>query len=80
MKDSAFVGYLHSFYGRRGLYELRNKDNKVVTKQLLHQLMPTLRQRMKDTNWDWGDGDSMDREFMREEVLEPMGYKEGESK
>jgi hypothetical protein len=29
---------------------------------------------MHTQGWNWGDGDSMDREFFREEMLAPLGY------
>jgi hypothetical protein len=36
--------------------------------------------KMTAQKWRWADGDSMDREFFREEVLQAHGYTEGESK
>lgn len=79
-----FVKYVLSFYGKGGIYEMRNAEGKVPTAQLVRSLLPAMHDAMHKQGWNWGDGDSMDREFFREEVLEPAGYTEyiteGESK
>jgi hypothetical protein len=72
--DKAFVNYVHSFYGKGGIYVLSNADGKTVTRPLIESLLPKMQAVMKQQRWNWGDGDSLDREFFREEVLEPMGY------
>lgn len=69
-----FVKYVLSFYGKGGIYEMRNAEGKVPTAQLVRSLLPAMVDAMHKQGWNWGDGDSMDREFFREEVLEPMGY------
>ena len=74
-----FVDYVHSFYGKGGVYELR-KDGKPLTRRKISALLPELMNKMAEQKWRWADGDSMDREFFREEVLHAHGYTEGESK
>ena len=79
-----FIDYVLSFYGKGGIYEMRNAEGQALTRQLAKSLLPAMQDAMHKQGWNWGDGDSMDREFFREEVLEPMGYTEytteGESK
>ena len=79
-----FVQYVMAFYGKGGIYEMRTADGKALTKQLVKSLLPSMADAMQKQGWNWGYGDSMDREFFREEVLEPAGYTEytteGESK
>jgi hypothetical protein len=70
---------VHSFYGKGGVYELR-RGGKPLTKAKIIALLPELDAQRTAQNWRWGDGDTMDREFFRSEVLEQHGYKEGESK
>ncbi len=70
----AFVGYVCSFYGKGGIYVLSNAEGKLVTSTLVESLLPKMREAMKQQDWTWGGGDSIDREFFREEVLEPLGY------
>jgi hypothetical protein len=69
-----FVKYVLSFYGEGGVYEMRNAEGKVPTRQLVMSLLPAMVDAMHKQGWNWGDGDSMDREFFREEVLAPLGY------
>jgi hypothetical protein len=68
-----FLGYCLMFYGKNGVYELR-KDGKPVTRAVLQENLPIFEALMEWQEWDFGGGDSMDREFMRAEVLEPLGY------
>ena len=79
-----FVKYVLSFYGEGGVYEMRNAEGKTPTAQLVRSLLPAMHDAMHKQGWNWCDGDSMDREFFREEVLAPAGYTEyiteGESK
>ena len=71
-----FVAYVLSFYGKGGVYEMRNAEGKAPTRQLVLSLLPAMADAMHKQGWNWGDGDSMDREFFREEVLEHAGYTE----
>jgi hypothetical protein len=73
-----FTDYVHSFYGRGGAYPLR-KDGKLLTRTRIEALLPELADKMDEQGWSWGNGDTMDREFFRHEVLEQHGYQEGES-
>lgn len=79
-----FVQYVMSFYGKGGIYEMRNAEGQALTRQLVKSLLPAMVDAMQKQGWNWADGDSMDREFFREEVLAPAGYTEytteGESK
>ena len=70
-----FLGYCLMFYGKGGVYELR-KDGKPVTRAVLQANLDIYETLMEWQEWQFGGGDSMDREFMRFEVLEPIGYKE----
>ncbi len=69
-----FVKYVLSFYGKGGVYEMRNAEGKTPTAQLVWSLLPAMADAMHTQGWNWGDGDSMDREFFREEMLAPLGY------
>lgn len=75
-----FVEYVLMFYGKGGLYELRNEEGKPLTAKAAHNLLPFLHYAMKEQDWSWGGGDTMDREFFREEVLEHAGYTEHTTK
>jgi len=72
--SKAFVGYVCSFYGRGGIYVLSDAQGKAVTRALVTRLLPKMQEAMHKQRWNWGGGDSLDREFFREEVLEPLGY------
>lgn len=71
--NTHFIEYTLMFYGKNGIYELR-KNGKALTKPTVTKLMPELQREMIAQGWDFGGGDSMDREFFRNEVLEPLGY------
>lgn len=75
MNTTQFVDYVHSFYGTGGIYPL-SKAGKPLTKPLIKASIPLMRALMVEQGFPYGDGDTMDREFMRFEVLEPIGYKE----
>lgn len=79
-----FIDYVLAFYGKNGIYAMRNAEGKAPTRQLVRSLLPAMQDAMHKQGWNWSNGDSMDREFFREEVLEPAGYTEytteGESK
>lgn len=73
-KNEFFVRYIHNFYGKGGHYPLKRGGKYLTIKQIRHTLplAHTLMHRLKH---DWGDGDSMDREFIRFELYERvMGY------
>ena len=79
---NGFVNYVHSFYGKGGIYELRNAEGQVLTKRTIREALPTMHTLMMLVYAECGldsefVGDSIDREFMRDEVLEEMGYFEG---
>jgi hypothetical protein len=75
MHTTQFVDYVHSFYGTGGIYPL-SKAGKPLTKPLIKASIPLMRALMVEQGFPYGDGDgdTMDREFMRGEVFEPLGY------
>ena len=75
-----FVDYVYSFYGdkKEALYPLFNVDNdKQVTKadiicatyDYLHEV-----NKRNDDHFTWGDGDSLDRERVRDILVIKYGY------
>ena len=75
-----FVDYVYSFYGdkKEALYPLFNVDNdKQVTKadiicatyDYLHAVI-----QVNDERFTWGDGDSLDRERVRDFLVRNYGY------
>ena len=82
--NGEFVEYVMAFYGKGGIYEMRDEAGDPLTAEAVRRLLPYMASAMTEQGWNWGDGDSMDREFFREEVLEHAGYTEhitqGESK
>jgi hypothetical protein len=72
--QTQFVRYVHSFYGAKGVYPLY-KNKKPLTLAVIEASMERFNKAMQALGYDYC-GDSIDREFMREEVLEPMGYEQ----
>lgn len=71
-----FIQYIHDFYGKGGHYPLV-RDGKHLTKKLIKETLPMVEVLVRQQKWNWADGDSMDREFIREEMYERlMGFKE----
>ena len=75
-----FVDYVYSFYGdkKEALYPLFNVDtDKQVDKtdilgavyDYLHEIT-----RRNDDHFTWGDGDSLDRERVRDFLVRNYGY------
>ena len=75
-----FVDYVYSFYGdkKEALYPLFNVDtDKQVDKidilgavyDYLHEIT-----RRNDEHFTWGDGDSLDRERVRDFLVRNYGY------
>ena len=56
-----FIDYVFSFYGDGGLY-----DQKRTKEQIAFAILNYLDQCNDDTNMTWGDGDSLDRERVRD--------------
>lgn len=73
-----FRDYVHSFYGKDGIYDLGcgiPDIEKAILQYVCHCLQ--LENRWNDgfVRNHWGDGDSLDRERVRF-ILEDMGFEE----
>ena len=66
-----FVDYVLSFYGKGCIYDFGVKKNDVVTATVIY-LNKVLAD--KTETYTWGDGDSLDRERVRDILLDQMGY------
>ena len=79
--QSQFINYVLDFYGKDGLYPLADPiiHNKFVEypdalkafkkyKNLLENA------RLLQTNYTWGDGDSLDRERVRDILLQNYNF------
>lgn len=74
MSKHEFAKYIYNFYGKGGLYPLM-REGKYLTLQQIKDTLPLAHTLMGEQGWNWGDGDSMDREFIREQLYEKvMGY------
>ena len=66
-----FIDYVYSFYGcpNDNLYPLI-KDNRLVTKLEIYQAFKVYKARLETASagsfYTWGDGDSLDRERVRD--------------
>ena len=58
-----FVRYINSFYGKKGVYS-SGKD--VKEKDIMKALYNVFK---RNNSYEWGDGDSVDREFVRDELM-----------
>lgn len=58
-----FIDYMNDFYGKRGVYSSGKdlKPNEVI--KALNQVFK------KNKKYEWGGGDSVDREFTRDELM-----------
>lgn len=65
-----FRDYVHSFYGKDGIYDLGCGIPDIENAILAYL------GKIQFVDWmEWGDGDSLDRERVRE-ILESVGFKE----
>jgi hypothetical protein len=64
-----FVDYMLSFYGNEGIYQwVDMKEMEVLDAMVVYF------ERIRDSDWmEWGNGDSLDRERVRDIVLEMRG-------
>ena len=60
-----FIDYVFSFYGEGGLYPLN-----VTKEQIALATLKYLDNCAVDDGQDWGDGDSLDRERVRDELID----------
>ena len=70
-----FADYVTSYYGAFGIMEMRDVKGKPPSKRLIKSLIPKMRRKMKEQGFEWGKGDSFDREFFCIEMLLAAGYK-----
>ena len=64
-----FIDYVEKFYGIDGIYAdfFKNHDgSEGVTKK---EILKHVKILAKDENWQWGQGDTMDREKVRDMML-----------
>ena len=66
-----FFDYVLSFYGKGGLYDFGVKKNDVITATVIY-----LNKVLADDTetYTWGYGDSLDRERVRDILLDQIGY------
>ena len=75
-----FVDYVYSFYGdkKEALYPLFNveTDKQVDKKDILSATYDYLKMinERNDEHFTWGDGDSLDRERVRDILVMKYGY------
>jgi len=66
---SLFIDYVGNFYGTNGIYAdfFKNDDgSEGVSKK---EIVKTVKALLKDETWEWGSGDTMDREKVRDMML-----------
>ena len=67
---SDFLAYVDSFYNEKnGLYPFKGMTNSMVIKATQKYL------ETQSENYTWGDGDSVDRERVRDIILEDNNLK-----
>ena len=59
-----FVNYVRSFYGPGGIYDMGATDEMIINATIRYLTSP-------DTKW--GDGDSFDREMVRDIIIDEFG-------
>lgn len=64
-----FIDYVYSFYGKDGLYDQNRKKEQIA--YALFMYLDRCNDAMDDLNW--GDGDSLDRERVRDIMNEFYG-------
>ena len=65
-----FLDYCMDFYGEeRGLYPIRGLTVKAIEKATLKYL-----NLCAEGVYEWGDGDSVDREHVRDILLDDFGF------
>jgi hypothetical protein len=62
----SFVKYFNSFYGPKGLYP--DKKNRTYTLKDINLAYISLLKH--NPTYEWGDGDSVDRELVRDELIQ----------
>jgi hypothetical protein len=59
-----FLKYVNSFYGPGGLYDMGATPAQIIE---------ATGAAMGRKGWEWGDGDSVDREHVRDIMIERFG-------
>ena len=79
--QSQFINYVLDFYGKGGLYPLADpviynkfveRDDVLKAFKKYKSLLETA--RLSRTNYTWGDGDSLDRERVRDILLHNYNF------
>ena len=74
-----FIDYVYSFYGcpNDNLYPLI-KDNRLVTKGEIYSAFKVYKARLETASagsfYTWGDGDSLDRERVRDILIQDFDF------
>ena len=79
--QSQFINYCLDFYGKCGIYPLANPviHNKFVERDDVLKAFKKYKRllnnaRLLRTNYTWGDGDSLDRERVRDILLQNYNF------
>jgi hypothetical protein len=59
-----FINYVRSFYGPGGIYPMGATDEMIINATI---------QYLSTEGTKWGDGDSFDREMVRDIMIEQFG-------
>jgi len=59
-----FINYVRSFYGPGGIYDMNVTDEMIIEATIQYLTSPGIR---------WCDGDSYDREMVRDIMIERFG-------
>jgi hypothetical protein len=59
-----FINYVRSFYGPGGIYDMNVSDAMIIDATIQYLTSPDVK---------WGDGDSFDREMVRDIMIERFG-------
>jgi len=79
--QSQFINYVLDFYGKSGLYPLADpviynkfveRDDVLKAFKKYKSLLETA--RLLRTNYTWGDGDSLDRERVRDILTQNFNF------
>ena len=79
--QSQFINYVLDFYGQGGIYPLADPviSNKFVERDDVLKAFKKYKSFLKtaelfQTNYTWGDGDSLDRERVRDILLQKYNF------
>jgi len=79
--QSQFINYVLDFYGKGGIYPLADPiiSNKFVERDDVFKALEKYKSllhtaELLQTNYTWGDGDSLDRERVRDILLQNYNF------